>query len=63
MDLKLRSTDLTPPLIRSFYTQMPSLKSLLLSENALKSRYGTKLFIVLGKDLSYVQSGRGKVQE
>lgn len=49
MDLKLRTSDVTPPLVRSFYTQAPSLKRLLLSKSPLKSIYATKLFIALGK--------------
>lgn len=51
MDQKLRTTDATPPLVRSIYTQAPSLKRLLLSKSPLKSIYATKLFTVLGKFL------------
>lgn len=54
MDLKLRTSDVTPPLVRSFYTQAPSLKKLLLSKSPLKSIYATKLFIALGNYFIYL---------
>lgn len=54
MDLILRTTNSTPALIRSFYSHMPFLKRLLLSENPFKSSYATRLFIVLGKSIVWI---------
>lgn len=57
LDVVLRTSETTPPLIRSFYSHVPQLKLWLLSDNALKASYATRMFIVLGK-LFYLFVGR-----